>query len=132
MTLSPLAEIRPGMINAADVKDRSGRLLLAKGAEINDRHLRLFRMWGVTGVEIVEASEESTDAGSNASAVVVKGLSDLSPEDQAEIELLYKGADRSHPFIKQMISITVDRMAQRAEARGKHSADKQSPAEGAR
>lgn len=40
------------MVLAADVKDRRGRLIMPSGTTITDRHLRSFKMWGVTHVEV--------------------------------------------------------------------------------
>ncbi len=52
-----LERLEPGMRLAADVTDRSGRVLLRAGLELTDKHLKILKTWGVT-----EASVESNDA----------------------------------------------------------------------
>src|SRR3546814_18559343 len=57
------------MVLAADAEHVSGRVLLRKGVCLTDDHLRIFRQWGVTAVDIegvaarpgVEAELEQRD-----------------------------------------------------------------------
>lgn len=48
-----------GMVIAADVRDRAGRLLLGAGAELTPKHLIVLRTWGVAHVEVVGADDEA-------------------------------------------------------------------------
>jgi len=52
-------EIAPGMTLAEDVYDRNGRFLLAKNLKLTSKHLRILKIWGITGVEIVNTAEGS-------------------------------------------------------------------------
>lgn len=47
-----LKQLEPGMILSRDVQDLSGRLLLRNGKSITAQHLRIFKIWGVSEVEI--------------------------------------------------------------------------------
>lgn len=50
-------EIVPGMTLAEDVYDRNGRFLLAKDLKLTSKHLRVLKIWGITGVKIVNGAE---------------------------------------------------------------------------
>lgn len=54
MAIKPLDELSPGMVLASDLKDKGGRLLVASGTELMERHLALFERLGVTEVEVVD------------------------------------------------------------------------------
>ncbi|MEJ2657650.1 MAG: hypothetical protein P8012_10715 [Desulfobacterales bacterium] len=43
-----------GMVLSEDVKDISSRLLLTKGQKIQSNHIRIFKIWGITEVSVVE------------------------------------------------------------------------------
>ncbi|NTV51065.1 MAG: hypothetical protein HGB32_15270 [Geobacteraceae bacterium] len=54
--------IETGMVLASDVHDRSGRMLLGAGAELTQKHLVIFRTWGVLEADIVgHGSDETAD-----------------------------------------------------------------------
>lgn len=48
-----IENIETGMLLASDVYDRSGRMLLGAGAELTQKHLVIFRTWGVLEADIV-------------------------------------------------------------------------------
>src|SRR3546814_18912175 len=52
VALLGLDELQAGMVLAADAEHVSGRVLLRKGVCLSDDHLRIFRQWGVTAVDI--------------------------------------------------------------------------------
>lgn len=47
-------ELAPGMVLAVDVHGPDGRLLLPAGSVLENRHLRVFQVWGVTEARIQE------------------------------------------------------------------------------
>lgn len=89
-----------GMILAADVHDRSGRLLLGAGSELNQKHLVIFRTWGVSEADITGADESD-------------GLSplpsDVSPEELAQaeqaLEPIFRLAGTEHPAMKEIFQL---------------------------
>ena len=55
--------IQAGMVLAADVQDRQGRVLLREGMELNDKHIRMLKTWGINLIDIVgEASDTLREA----------------------------------------------------------------------
>ena len=57
-----LDDIKPGMKLQKDVQERSGRVLLRAGTEITERHLNIFRTWGVAEADIESMSHEEAAA----------------------------------------------------------------------
>ena len=47
-----LSEIEPGMILARDIKGRFGRGLLQAGNTITAKHIKIFKSWGITEINI--------------------------------------------------------------------------------
>jgi hypothetical protein len=52
--LVKLDEIQPGMVLEKDVANLQGAVLLRKGSEITERHLNIFKTWGVSSIFIKE------------------------------------------------------------------------------
>jgi hypothetical protein len=104
MGLISLSDIRPGMILAGEVKDRNGRVLLAAGQEITEKHLKIFKTWGVTDANIQGASQED---------MVAQDLAEVDPEihRQAEETTLarFKHAGIAHPGLKELARLATMR-----------------------
>ncbi|THB62846.1 MAG: HDOD domain-containing protein [Desulfovibrio sp.] len=77
MSALNIADLKPGMCLARDVKDRNGRLLLNAGLELTDKHLRVLRIWGVTEAHIQGESRES---------VAEQAAADVDPQVLARAE----------------------------------------------
>lgn len=52
-----------GMTLAEDVITSQGRLLLTSGTIIEEKHFRIFKMWGITEIRVEDISEESSGEG---------------------------------------------------------------------
>jgi len=53
MAVVLLKNLRPGMVVAEDVKDLNGNILIQKGVEIEEKHERILKSWGVSDVEVL-------------------------------------------------------------------------------
>ncbi|MGZ3595494.1 MAG: HDOD domain-containing protein, partial [Syntrophales bacterium] len=62
MGIINLEDIQVGMVLAGDIRERSGRVLLASGSEITENHLRVFKMWGITEADIKDVEKEEIAA----------------------------------------------------------------------
>ena len=100
-----LDDLQVGEILAADVKDRSGRLLLTAGAAIEERHLKIFRGWGVTDVSI----EGTPNDDHNISEKMAQQDPDFRNMVETELKKDFKVNDLSNPFIQALLKICVDR-----------------------
>ena len=100
MGIIHINKLKPGMVLEEEVRDISGRLLLKKGKNIQSAHIRIFKIWGVTEVNI---------RGNNGSKNTVD--SDFDPEKIAKIkeatESLFRHADLDHPALKEIFRISV-------------------------
>ena len=90
------------MVLDEEVRDINGRLLLKKGKNIQSAHIRIFKIWGVTEVNI---------RGNNGSKNTSEGEGDLDPGKIEEIKEythdLFRHADLEHPALKEIFRISV-------------------------
>jgi hypothetical protein len=113
MTHLSLNDACPGMVLAADVWSADQRLLLGAGAALTTEHLRIFRMWGVRGVEV---------AGAGAVPPAVPPGIELTPEERRELEervnWRFRHVDRTHPAMRCLIEVVRRRQMARRDRAG--------------
>ncbi len=56
MPILNLDEVKPGMTLAKAVYTQPERLLLEAGRRLTEKHLRIFKSWGVAAVEVKESA----------------------------------------------------------------------------
>jgi HD-like signal output (HDOD) protein len=61
MGVIKVSHLKPDMLVSSDVKDRNGRLLVAAGTRLADKHIRIIKIWGVVEADIENASEEDVE-----------------------------------------------------------------------
>ncbi len=57
-----IADVRPDMVLAADVKDRHGHVLLKAGEAVTEKALKIFKMWGVTDLDVEGVDQKVVEA----------------------------------------------------------------------
>ena len=75
MGIIHIDKLKPGMVLDQEVRDINGRLLLKKEKEIQSSHIRIFKIWGVTEVDI---------RGNNGSKDASTGPEDLQLVDKID------------------------------------------------
>lgn len=99
-----------GMVLSADVKDRSGRILLAAGNTLTEKSLRVFKMWGVTEAEVEGVDQED---------ILAKQSASLNPElvqaSEKHVGVLFMHCDKEQPVIKELYRLTVLRASRKLE-----------------
>jgi hypothetical protein len=99
--------LAPGMMLRSSVCDRSGRMLLPGGNELTEKHLRIFRTWG-----IIEADIEGDDSGDTAHAQPLSA-NEVDPMQLTEAETAIAGLfvhnDMEHPAIIELMRICTQR-----------------------
>ncbi len=95
-----LDELKVGMKLAAPVTDPSGRLLLPAGNEITEKHLRIFKAWGVTEADVVGIDRAQVTARELAQADPVKLR-----ESESAVTGIFKYVDRSHPAMVELMRL---------------------------
>jgi hypothetical protein len=116
MGIISLDAIKPGMVLAGDVKDRSGRILLSAGAEINEKHLRIFKMWGVLSAPV--QGEEKEETHSNTASEIDPDL--LREVERKTVELFCHN-DLAHPFIRELFRLVTLENLRRPEDQNRGS-----------
>ena len=97
-----ISQLQPGMILDEPVKESFGRILLPAGSEIDEKSMRLMKMWGVIDVLIKDSGDKE------------EGLSPLdpvSPKQQEEAKeamaILFKHTDRTTPLMEEFYRLAV-------------------------
>ncbi len=107
MGLVQIDNIEVGMVLASDVKDRNGRMLLGAGAELTQKHLVVFRTWGIVEVDIAGidyAQEESSVPAEMDPAAVAAAEEELRPR------FLHSGTE--HPALKELLTLAAIKKVQ--------------------
>jgi hypothetical protein len=101
-----IENIKSGMVLSSDVRDHRGDVLLRAGEKIERKNLRIFRIWGITEVDIQDVAAEDAEYGSTES------LEPAAPVDvQNQVQQLFQHADSSHPAVKELVRIRMKRFA---------------------
>ena len=92
-----------------NVLDRSGRRLLAAGETVNDRHLRMFRSWGVQEAEVADTDHpENIPAGDSADETArLQAV-------EAELKPLFRNNNLEHPAMGELFRLCLLRKSSHA------------------
>ena len=77
MGIVKVSHLKPDMLLCSDLKDRNGRLLVAAGTRLTDKHVRIIKIWGVVEADIEGASEQDA----------------VPPADEAIDPIVFKAAE---------------------------------------
>lgn len=99
---------RPGMVPAKNVQDQKGRFLFKAGESITEKHIRIFKIWGVTEIWIQEEQdawkELSNDEGTSIPEKTLERAQNLMQKRFQENSL-------EDPFISELHRICLERTA---------------------
>ena len=93
--------LETGMVLSEDVKDINSRLLLTKGQKLQSKHIRIFKIWGITEVGVVGESQDKK----NSTEINIDP--DKLDRITEETKYLFKHVDLSHPVIKELFRISL-------------------------
>ncbi len=104
MGLLALDKLEAGMVLAKNVQDRNGRVLLGAGAELTQKHLTIFRTWGVSAVDVTGSDEVSNELS-------LPTEIDAATLDAAEKSLLphFSHCGIEHPAIRELLRLVAIR-----------------------
>jgi len=88
------------MVLSEDVKDIKSRLLLAKGHKIHSKHIRIFKIWGITEVSVTCDQDEKNQSESNIDPNKLEEITE-------ETKHMFKHVDLSHPALKELFRISI-------------------------
>lgn len=102
-----LEDLVPGMVLAEDAVHMNGRILLSAGSCLTERHIKIFKTWGLT--EALIRGGDDDQAGS-------KTLENISPEtiQQATqaIKPYFDQLDRNSEVVAELFKICVRERAE--------------------
>ena len=90
-------DIEPGMVLADDVADPQGRPLLKGGVDLTEKHIKVFKIWGVSQVSIV--GEDTAPALQE----IIDSHPELINEAEETAKQLFQHVDHKHPFFKELM-----------------------------
>jgi hypothetical protein len=96
--------LEPGMVLARDVRASSGVVLLGAGVEISERHIQIFRSWGVADVEI-----EGLDQAAHSTQFLLKLDAEKRAQLERELDRLFQHNDLHDPVIEELRRICLTR-----------------------
>lgn len=100
MALVNVDKLAKGMVLSDDVCDSNSRLLLRKGLELDNKHMRILKMWGIFQVRVQGASSgDSDDNGTQDS--------DRLDEISGELKRCFQSLDLQHPAIREVLRLSV-------------------------
>lgn len=114
MALLTLDKLVNGMIVDADVKDRSGRLLLRAGSDVNDKTLKILRTWGVAEVSVrSDTTASANSADSSAQQVDAAAMATLTQQ----VDDMFQHNDLSVSTVATLRDIVLERLAARTQGK---------------
>ena len=102
-----IAEIKPDMVLADDLKNHNGRFLLSKGTKLTAKNIRILKMWGVIEAEIEGVTQN--DVEKNVLAQLEPAVVEAA-EKQIRDRFLH--ADLKNPAIQELYRCCKIRIAQ--------------------
>ncbi len=115
MATIDVSQAQAGMVLAADVLDKRGRLLVPAGKELSEKHIGALPAWGVAHIEV----EGDDLAGADAIEVEPWALEAAT----AEVDRLFSKTNRAHPMIAALTDVCVERKAAHLQAARDEGAD---------
>jgi len=95
-----IADVRPDMVLAADVSDRHGHVLLKEGETITEKHLKIFKMWGVNDLDVRGVDQAVIEA--RAAEEVDPALLEAAERVARE---RFRHADADDPVVRELIRL---------------------------
>lgn len=93
-------KLKPGMVLDEEVRDINGRLLLKRGKNIQSAHIRIFKIWGVTEVNIRGKNGNKSTSDGTVDPEHIKKIKEYTHN-------LFCHADLEHPALKEIFRISV-------------------------
>jgi HD-like signal output (HDOD) protein len=93
-------QLNQGMVLSDDVLDINRNLLLTKGQTITPRHIRIFKLWGVTEVNVFGKNDKKNETEPWINPELRKKIEDRTKQ-------IFKNVDLNHPAAKEIFKLSV-------------------------
>ena len=98
-----IKDLEVGMVLSDQVKGSQNQVLLNKGAQLTEKHIRILKIWGISNISIksTDADETETETGSH------------KLREAAKLELLpiFQHSDLKNPIIAALFKASVNKLA---------------------
>jgi len=112
MALVKVDKLIQGVVLAEDVRDANARLLLAKGQEVGEQHIRIMKMWGIFEVQV-----EGQDVDDHVDEEPVDSEHLAKVGEQAQ--KVFTAVDIQHPAVKEVVRLSIQyRLKHYSESKG--------------
>jgi HD-like signal output (HDOD) protein len=101
MGIVPTNKLKPGMLLAEEARDVNGRRILAKGKRIHSSHIRNFRIWGITEVNIYDDITLKDEPQLNDNSETIEGTKE-------RVKFIFSHNDLEHPAVKEIFRLSVE------------------------
>jgi len=101
------------LILATKVVERGGRVLLGVGVELTEKHISIFKKWGITEADVQKVTQEEAAATASAQLDPL-----LLQEAETRMAKLFHLTDRNDPLITELFRLCTIRWV-RKNARGR-------------
>lgn len=107
MTIVNLENLKPGMVLAEDARHLNGRILLSAGNVLTEKHLRMFKSWGLTeaAIEGVDREEIEQDSVSRLDPRAYK-------QAEEKMKYMFKHTDLDFEPVAELYRICVAEYAE--------------------
>lgn len=96
--------LEPGMVLAQDVRAGTGVVLLGAGVEITERHIQIFRSWGVNEVDVEGGDREALNT-----EILLKLDVEKRAQIEGELDRLFQHNDPRDPVIEELRHVCLAR-----------------------
>ena len=100
MMVVPTDKIKSGQVLAEEVRDVNGRLLLSKGHTIEAKHIRVFKIWGISEVNLLADDHHDEPSDPLMDPAMIE-------QTKKNVATLFCHVDLEHPAIKEVYKIAV-------------------------
>jgi HD-like signal output (HDOD) protein len=100
MGIIHINKLKPGMVLADEVRDLNGKLLLGKGKAIAPDHFRVFKIWGVTEVNIRGTNGYKKEIKPDFNSDQYKKINEITQK-------VFRHNDFENPAIKEIFRLSV-------------------------
>lgn len=101
--------VEPGMVLSRDVRGNNGLVILGAGAEITERHIQIFKSWGVAEVDVKGADQDAVNT-----QFLLKLDGEKRKAIEREMDRLFQHNDATDPVIEELRRICLARESLRA------------------
>ncbi|MDA8139127.1 MAG: HDOD domain-containing protein [Desulfobacteraceae bacterium] len=98
MGLVKVEKLVQGQVLAEDVLDNNSRLLLSKGQAIENKHIRIMKMWGIFEVRVDGADAKESPIEEPVNSQQTAAVSQ-------QVKKIFQAVDVEHPMVKEVALI---------------------------